>query len=237
MPWSKWRCGKAPQSRSWTTTGQLVKRLRRHSRGQAKKPPLFVHADVTDETAIEEAFAEITRKLGHVEALINNAGRNADSNPVTMTNAEWDEVFNLDLKAAWLCAKQVLPAMIARGRGSIVNIASLHATLTTEGMFPYAAAKAGLVGLTKSLALEVGPQGIRVNAVSPGYTLTPPVRAAFSRPGMDAKVQKISDAHPLRRVGESSEVAEVVVFLASEAASFVTGANWSVDGGLGARFA
>ncbi|WP_026481771.1 SDR family NAD(P)-dependent oxidoreductase [Agromyces subbeticus] len=203
----------------------------------AVAPPAFIGVDVTDEVAVERAFGDVARTFGPVDALVNNAGKNADFDPVTMTSDEWDDVFSLDLKAAWLCSKYALPAMIERGHGSIVNIASLHATLTIEGMFPYAAAKSGLVGLTRSLALEVGPKGIRVNAVSPGYTRTPPVREAFSRPGMSAKYNRISDAHALRRIAEPAEVAEVVVFLASDAASFVTGANWAVDGGLGARFA
>lgn len=200
-------------------------------------PVVFVPVDVSDEDSVAAAFAETTRRIGDSDILINNAGGNADSDPVAMTSAEWDAVFALDLKSAWLCCRCALPGMIDAGRGSIVNIASLHATLTTDGMFPYAAAKAGLVGLTRSLALEVGPKGIRVNAVSPGYTRTPPVRDAFSGPRGIAELESVTRVHALRRIGEPIEIAEVVVFLASDDASFVTGANWAVDGGLGARFA
>jgi NAD(P)-dependent dehydrogenase (short-subunit alcohol dehydrogenase family) len=172
-----------------------------------------------------------------VDVLVNNAGRNAYGDPAAMTGDEWDEVFAVDLKGAWLCAKYALPGMIAAGRGSIVNIASLHARLTAAGMFPYAAAKSGLVGLTRSLALDVGRHGIRVNAVSPGYTRTAILDDYFARSEDPTLEEQILGVHPMRRVARPEEIAEVVCFLASDAASFVTGADWAVDGGLGARFA
>lgn len=196
----------------------------------------FIEVDVTHEDAVADAARSVATEFGDIDILVNNAGKNSYGNPLTMTGSEWDSVFEVDLKAAWLCAKNVLPKMIERRHGSIVNIASLHARMTTEGMFPYSAAKAGLVGFTKSLALEMGPFGIRVNAVSPGYTRTALVEESFSRLGID-HLQAVSEAHALRRIAEPSEIAEVVAFVASDAASFVTGADWGVDGGLGARYA
>ena len=154
-----------------------------------------------------------------------------------MTEREWEDVFAVDLKGAWLCARGALPAMIATRRGAIVNIASVHAKLTIQGMFPYAAAKSGLVGLTRSLALEVARYGVRVNAVSPGFTRTHLVDEYFANSGDPDIERKVLNVHPLGRIGEPNEIAEVVCFLASDAASFVTGADWAVDGGLTARFA
>lgn len=197
----------------------------------------FHLADVTDEQQVAAAFGLVARDLGVIDILVNNAGKNSYGNPITMTTEEWESVFGVDLKAAWLCAKYALPGMIAKKNGSIVNIASLHARMTTEGMFPYAAAKAGLVGLTKSLALEMGPHGIRVNAVSPGYTRTKLVEESLQQLGLPEERAAVENAHALRRIAEPSEVAEVVAFIASDAASFVTGADWGVDGGLGARYA
>ncbi len=196
----------------------------------------FHAVDVTDESEVAAAMADITARRGRIDALVNNAGRNSYFDPVTMTSAQWDEVFAVDLKAAWLCAKHALPAMLAAGSGAIVNVASVHAHMTAAGMFPYAAAKAGVIGLTKSLALEVGPQGVRVNSVSPGYTRTQLVQDHLDR-APAGEEDRILSVHPLRRIAEPGEIAEVIVFLLSEAASFVTGSDWTVDGGISARFA
>jgi NAD(P)-dependent dehydrogenase (short-subunit alcohol dehydrogenase family) len=176
------------------------------------------------------------KHFGPVTGLVNNAGRNSYADAVTMTERDWDDVFSVDLKAAWLVARQVLPGMIALKRGSIVNIASIHADMTYPGFFPYAAAKSGLVGLTRSMALDMGKHQIRVNALSPGYTETFLVKEFFEKndPGLR---QKVLDVHPLARMGQPSEIANCVAFLLSDEASFVTGANWRADGGLSARFA
>lgn len=196
-----------------------------------------IAADVTDEAQVATALEAVRGELGEVSVLVNNAGRNAYGDPVTLTIDEWHEVFAVDLMGAWLLAKAVLPDMKRVGRGSIVNVASLHAKLTISGMFPYAAAKAGLVGLTRSLALDVASAGIRVNAVSPGYIRTELNDEYFAQHEDPDVEQKAIDVQPLERLGTPAEVASVVCFLASDAASFVTGADWAVDGGLGSRFA
>jgi NAD(P)-dependent dehydrogenase (short-subunit alcohol dehydrogenase family) len=152
-----------------------------------------------------------------------------------MSESEWDEFMNLDLKAAWLCAKAILPSLVQTAPSAIVNISSLHSLMTAESFFPYAAAKAGLIGLTKSLALDFGTRGVRVNAVSPGYVDTKLARDYFAaRPG---ELERVLSIHPMGRIGTTSEIAEVVCFLLSSKASFVTGSNWVIDGGLGSRFA
>jgi NAD(P)-dependent dehydrogenase (short-subunit alcohol dehydrogenase family) len=196
----------------------------------------FACGDIRSADDIARVHDAAVAKLGPVTGLVNNAGRNSYADPVLMTEAEWDDVFGVDLKSAWLVARAVLPAMIAARAGAIVNIASVHADMTYKGMFPYAAAKSGLVGLTRSMALEVGPHQIRVNAVSPGYTETFLVKEFFELNPPELR-QKVLDAHPMGRIATPTEIANVVAFLLSDEASFVTGANWRVDGGLTTRFA
>jgi NAD(P)-dependent dehydrogenase (short-subunit alcohol dehydrogenase family) len=197
---------------------------------------LFVAADVTDEAQVAEAVSRVRAALGPIAVLVNNAGRNAYADPVRMTEAEWDDVFAVDVKGAWLASKHALAEMIERRSGAIVNVASLHARLTSAGMFPYAAAKSAVVGLTRSLALEAAAHNVRVNAVSPGYTRTGLVAEYLALRGPQEEAAILA-AQPLGRIAEPAEVAEVVCFLASDAASFVTGADWAVDGGFGVRFA
>jgi NAD(P)-dependent dehydrogenase (short-subunit alcohol dehydrogenase family) len=197
---------------------------------------LFIQGDVCSSEDIARAHASAKAEFGPVTGLVNNAGRNSYADPVKMTEQEWDDVFSVDLKAAWLVARQMLPDMIAARRGSIVNIASVHADMTYPGFFPYAAVKSGLVGLTRSLALEVGPHQVRVNALSPGYTETDLVKEFFARHEATLR-QKVLDVHPMGRMASPSEIANCIAFLLSDEASFVTGANWRVDGGLTSRFA
>jgi len=196
----------------------------------------FYRVDISRADDVAVAVAQILDQHGRIDALVNNAGRNAYFNAVDITEPEWDEVFSVDLKGAWLVSKHVLPGMKAAGSGSIVNIASIHARMTLQGYFPYAAAKAGLVGMTKSMALDFGKYGIRVNAISPGYTRTYLVDEWLSQqpPGAEEAAMAVQ---PLGRMGQPEEVAEVVCFVASDAASFVNGADWLVDGGLAARYA
>jgi NAD(P)-dependent dehydrogenase (short-subunit alcohol dehydrogenase family) len=196
----------------------------------------FFPADITNNDSIHRAVEELVAANGSVTGLVNNAGRNAYGDPISLTEAEWDDVFAVDLRGAWLVARAVLPTMVAAHHGSIVNIASVHATLTAAGMFPYAAAKSGLIGLTRSLALEVGPHQVRVNAVSPGYTRTPLLDDHLTR-AEAGEEERIVNVHPLHRIGTPAEIAAVVCFLLSDDASFVTGAEWIVDGGLSVHFA
>ena len=198
----------------------------------------FLRADVTKDAEVSAAIAEVQRRHSRIDVLVNNAGVNAYFDAATMTEADWDSVFAVDLKGAWLCARHVLPLMRERRAGSIVNIASIHATLTIAGMFPYAAAKSGLVGLTRSLALDWAPLGIRVNAVSPGWTRTHLVEEWFRlQPDPAAAEASVMRAHPMRRIATPEEVANLVAFVASDEASAITGASLAVDCGLGIQFA
>src|SRR5262245_27924339 len=198
----------------------------------------FVPADITREADVERLVTVVAQSHGTVDVLVNNAGINAYFDAASMTEAEWDSVFAVDLKGAWLCAKHALAPMRRQRRGSIVNIASIHAQLTMAGMFPYAAAKAGLVGLTRSLALDCARENIRVNAVLPGWTRTRLVEEWFRmQPDPRAAEQSVLDAHPGGRIATPAEIANVVAFVASDEASAMTGAAVAVDRGLGVRFA
>ena len=198
----------------------------------------FVAADITREADVVRLDDSAVERHGTVDVLVNNAGINAYFDAATMTEAEWDSVFAVDLKGAWLCAKHALVHMRQHRRGSIINIASIHARLTIAGMFPYAAAKSGLVGLTRSLALDCARENIRVNAVLPGWTRTRLIEEWFRmQPDPAAAEARVLEAHPLGRIASTEEIANVVAFIASDEASAMTGASVSVDCGLSVRFA
>src|SRR5262245_1995980 len=142
---------------------------------------LFIGCDVTSEERVRAAVTTTVERFGGVDVLVNNAGVNAYFDAEKLTLDEWERFFALDLRAYWLCSKHVLPYLRRQRRGVIVNVASIHARLTAKGMFPYAAAKSGVVGLTRSLALDYGGEGIRVVAVSPGWTRTRLVEEALAQ--------------------------------------------------------
>ncbi len=197
----------------------------------------FYRCDVRSLAQVERAVAAAVGTLGPLDGLVNNAGINAYFDAVEMGEDDWESVFSVDLKAAWMLARAALPGLIER-RGAIVNMSSIHARLTLEGFFPYAAAKAGLEGLTRSLALEYARAGVRVNAVAPGYTDTDLLREWLAlQADEQAVLASVLRQIPLARITEPREIADLVVFLLSERASAITGATIAVDCGLGARFA
>jgi NAD(P)-dependent dehydrogenase (short-subunit alcohol dehydrogenase family) len=197
---------------------------------------LFDVVDVASEPDIERLVSRCADRLGPPSILVNNAGVNANFDATLMTEVDWDRFFAIDLKSSWLCAKHVLPYMKQAGKGAIVNVSSLHGFVTLEGFFPYAAAKSGLIGLTRSLALDYGRYGIRVNAVAPGFVDTRLVRESIERSDdpTDAERRMVAGV-ALGRIGSPEEIANTVRFLVSDEASYVTGASLVVDGGLTAR--
>lgn len=196
----------------------------------------FQPCDIGNEAQVREFVRECGARYGGAGILVNNAGVNANFDAETMTEDEWDRFFATDLKAAWLAAKYVLPHMRKRRNGSIVNISSLHGFVTLEGFFPYAAAKSGLLGLTRSLALDYGQHNVRVNCVAPGFIRTRLVQESIERSSDHAAAEAAMTAGvALNRIGEPVEVANVVAFLASDQSTYVTGATLLVDGGLTAR--
>jgi NAD(P)-dependent dehydrogenase (short-subunit alcohol dehydrogenase family) len=196
----------------------------------------FHRADVASEPEVAALTAACVDRFGAPTILVNNAGVNANYDATEMTEDEWDRFFAIDLKAAWLAAKHVIPHMKRAGRGAIVNVSSLHGFATLDGFFPYAAAKSGLIGLTRSLALDYGPHGIRVNVVAPGFVRTRLVQESIDRcDDRGAAEARMVGGVALGRIGDPREIASVVRFLASDEASYVTGASLLVDGGLTAR--
>jgi NAD(P)-dependent dehydrogenase (short-subunit alcohol dehydrogenase family) len=195
----------------------------------------FIKADVSNMDDYTRGHAEVVKKFGDVTGLISNAGRNAYFDPVEMTEEQWNDFMNLDLKSVWVGAKLVLPAMRKKQKGAIVNISSIHARMSYPNYFPYAAAKSGILGLTRNLALDEGKNNIRVNAVLPGFTLTALVENYFVlNPEKRAEALAVQ---PMGRMAQPSEIAKVITFLLSDDASFVNGADWIIDGGLSGRFA
>jgi len=195
----------------------------------------FFKADVASFAQLQSAFNQSVTKFGEVTGVVNNAGVNSHADPVTMTDKQWDDFFAIDMKPVWLTAKLALPAMRKAKHGSIVNICSIHGRLTYPGFFPYGAAKSAVLGLTRNLALDEGKYEIRVNAVSPGYILTDLTKTWLS--GESGRLDRANSIQPLGRMGEPFEVAKVVTFLLSDKSTYVSGSDWAVDGGLGARSA
>lgn len=196
-----------------------------------------LHCDVTDEHSIDKAICVIKERDDVVDGLVNCAGVNAFADPAMMAVDEWDRFFALDLRASWLTCRASLP-MLRRSEGpSVVNVSSIHAKLTLPGMFPYASAKAGLEGLTRSLALEWGALGIRVNSVAPGFTRTQLVLDWLAKQEDPvAAVDRVNEMVALGRMMEPKEVANAIWFLLHPDSSGITGSVVPVDGGHSIRF-
>ncbi|MCW2989465.1 MAG: short-chain dehydrogenase/reductase [Solirubrobacterales bacterium] len=195
------------------------------SRSGGNGADLHLTADVTDADAMAGAFAEIEERLGPVLCVVNNAGITADNLALSLEDDEWDRVIDTNLTAAFKLTRRAMRGMLRARYGRIVNIASVVGPRANAGQANYAASKAGLIGLTKTVAAEVARKGVTVNAVAPGFIDT----------HMTAGVaEAVKQAVPARRAGRPEEVAACVRFLASDAASYVTGTTLYVDGGLAA---
>ena len=199
---------------------------------------LPIRTDITQEADVQAAVTQVLERFERVDILVNNAGKNFYYDATTMSESEWNNAMDVDVKGAWLCCKHILPSMIAAKAGSIVNIASVHARITAPGHFPYAAAKSALVGLTRNLALDYAPYNIRVNAICPGWVRTGLVQDWFDRrPDPKAAEERVLNFQPLKRLGTPAEIANFVAFVASDEASFITGAELVIDGGMSIMFA
>lgn len=188
----------------------------------------LIQADVTDFQAVQDMVVEVDEKLGPIDILVNNAGHNPVRNIMEIEELDWDWVLNLNLKAYFRCSKAVLPGMLARKEGRIINITSISGQ---RGGFScdvdYSAAKAGINGFTRALARWAAPKGILVNAVSPGYIETQMVGDKISE-----KLAKLLEIAPLKRQGTTEEIGEVVAFLAGPGATYIVGEVITVNGGV-----
>ena len=198
---------------------------------------IFCRTDVTDQADVEAVAALALERFGRVDVLVNNAGANVFYRPHEMPRREWARCMALDLEACWAMTEAVLPAMRAQAAGAVVNIASTHGFKIIPGTFPYPVAKHGLIGLTRSLGIEYAAEGIRVNAIAPGYIDTQIARdywAGFDDPA--AERGRAEALHPPRRIGRPEEVAMTAVFLASDEAPFINAETIMIDGGRSALF-
>ncbi len=201
---------------------RLVEEIRAEG-GQAEAVPL----DVSSPDSIKAAFAQAAERFGPVTILVNNAGVTRDWLALRMSSEAWHQVLETNLTGSFLCVQAALQGMMKQRWGRIINITSVVALSGNPGQANYVSAKAGLIGLTKSLALEIASRNITVNAVAPGFIATGMTEA------LDEKIrEKILTAVPLKRMGEPEEIAKAVAFLAGEDASYITGQVLSVNGGL-----
>ena len=195
---------------------------------------IFVLADVSDEAQVRDLVAQVTHRWGRLDVLVNNAGVYVQADAVETSLEAWQRVLATNLTGAFLCTKHAVPAMT--DGGVIVNVSSEAGLVGIAGQVAYNVSKGGLISLTRSCAVDFADRGIRVNCVCPGTTDTPLVEAALAASANPATTRReLEDARPLRRLGTADEVGAAIVFAASPAAGYMTGAVISIDGGYTAR--
>jgi len=195
----------------------------------------YIHCDVTDEGSVAAAVAAAVERLGRLDGGFNCAGILAAlGNSADVPLEEWQKVIDVDLTGVYICTKHQLAPMVAQGSGSILNMASAAGLIGWPGAGAYVAAKHGVVGLSKSAALEYAPSGVRVNSICPSYVLTPMVEKDLFEDALGGDEELIAAAcanHPIGRFAQPGEIAAAACWLLSDKASFVTGSAMSVDGG------
>lgn len=189
---------------------------------------LACQANVSDAEDTARLFAESLKEFGRIDILVNNAGITRDNLILKMSETEFDEVIDTNLKGVFHCMKQASKLMLKQKSGRIINISSISGVIGNAGQVNYCAAKAGIIGMTKSLARELGSRGITVNAVAPGF-----IKTEMTDKLPEQIKETMAAQIPLRRFGETRDIAETVAFLASDRAAYITGQTIQVDGGMG----
>jgi len=198
---------------------------------------LFILCDVSKEAPVKQAMEQAVKTFGGIDILVNNAGIQRYSSVTETSEEEWDLVMNVNLKSAFLCAKHAIPLMQQKGAGVVVNVSSVQAFISQKTVAPYVTSKTALLGLTRSIAVDYGPQ-IRCVSVCPGTIDTPMLRDAIQlSPNPEAVYQECIDMHLVKRIGTPEEVAALILFLAGEYGGFCTGQAFRIDGGLGITIA
>lgn len=202
---------------------------------QAGGDALFVRCDVSNEAQVQAMVQAALDRYGKIDILVNNAGIGVYKTVTDASSEDWDRCLGVNLKGVFLCAKYSIPHMQAQGKGAIVNISSVHAYANVNGTSPYAASKGGVAALTRAMAMDYSP-AIRVNAVAPGWVLTPLIQGIFdSYPDPAEQQRLVEQRQVMKRIGRPEDIGQAVAFLASDEASFITGVQLFVDGGLTAQ--
>lgn len=197
---------------------------------------LFVQTDVSSEESVRNMVEEVTNAYGRIDVLVNNAGITMFKSILEATAEDFDKVIGIDLRGVFLCSKYAASQMIKQQKGSIINISSNHATATLPDTEIYAAAKAGVNGMTRSMALSLGKMGIRVNAICPGFTDTPHYRQWLKSSGNAAEVEEeVHWLHAVNSISTPEDIGKLALYLASDDAKMITGAELLIDGGVSAR--
>lgn len=198
---------------------------------------VFQEVDVSDQSSCDRLSATTMERFGRVDVLVANAGINVFSEPLSLSEADWRRCFSVDLDGVWFSVRSVLPNMLSQGMGSIVVMASCHSFGVIPHCFPYPVAKHGVLGLVRALGVQYAAQGIRVNAIAPGYVETELAQQYWATfPDPEAERARVCRLHPPGRLGRPDEVAMTAVFLASDEAPFINATTIQIDGGRSAVY-
>ncbi len=201
------------------STAQEIKALGRNS--------IAVAGDVSNSADVKSMFSAVVKEFSSLDILVNNAGITRDTLLLRMKDEDWDAVLNINLKSAFLCSREAVRPMMKARSGKIVNIASVVGLMGNAGQANYAASKAGMIGLTKTIAKEFAARSINVNAIAPGF-----IKTAMTDKLSDSDREKLSSAIPMQKLGSALDVSNAVLFLCSSLSDYITGQVLTVDGGL-----